>query len=223
MTFCEQLIEEEKNYWFSFAKLPFLVDMIEGTLDRRKFARYLIQDTRYLAAFAKIYAWSFLKSEDLQLMQDLYREMGCIVEGETQSHVKYLEHTGLNEEEILAQEPAKACQDYIDCMTDAAQYGTLAQGIFAAGPCNFSYYYLGLEIKRQMEAAGTYETNYYREWLDYYIGDEYREGCERYQKICDRVSAGLSPGEQERIRQLFHRCSDYEREFWIMAYEEVPC
>ena len=223
MTFCEQLIEEDKNYWLSFARLPFLSEMIQGNLDHRKFARYLIQDTRYLAAFAKIYAWSFLKSEDLTLMQELYREMGCIVEGETSSHVRYLSGSGLNEKEILACEPARACQDYINCMTDAAKNGTLAEGVFAAGPCNFSYYYLGLELKKRMEAAGTYETSYFREWLDYYIGSEYREGCERYQKICDRVSIGLSPQEQDRIRILFHRCSEYEREFWIMAYEDVPC
>ena len=223
MTFCEELIANDMEFWLDFADLPFLSDMIQNRLDHRKFSHYLIQDTQYLAAFAKIYAWSFIKTDDLQLMQELYGEMGIIVAGETQSHRNYLSESGFDEKDIMNRKASDTNSAYMDCMIRAARDGSLAEGIFAVGPCNFSYYYLGLEIKRRMEAAGTYETNYFRDWLDYYISEEYKEGCDRYQAICDRVSNHLSVQEQERIRQLFRKCSKYERDFWIMAYEEPGC
>ena len=67
MTFCEELIQSNMDNWLSSAELPFLDDLVHNRLDRRKFVHYLIQDTQYLADFAKIYAWAFLKADSLDL------------------------------------------------------------------------------------------------------------------------------------------------------------
>ncbi|MDD6212083.1 MAG: hypothetical protein PUB22_02890 [Clostridiales bacterium] len=220
MKLCETLIQENMESWLASADLPFLDDMVHDRLDHKKFVRYLIQDTQYLASFAKIYAWSFVKTDQLDVMRRLYEEMGIIVAGETDSHVTYLKDEGIDPEMVMEEETTEACSEYIDCMLKAAKEGTLAEGIFAAGPCNFSYYYIGLELKRRMEALGNYETNYFRPWLDYYISPAYKAGCDHFHELCDMVSQDLSAEEEESIRTVFRQCSDYERDFWIMAYQE---
>lgn len=219
MSFCDELIQENMANWLSAAELPFLDDMVHDRLDKKKFVHYLIQDTQYLADFAKIYAWSFLKSDRLDVMRMLYDEMGIIVAGETDSHVKYLNDVGMDTVAIMEAETTAECSDYVKCMTEAAEHGTLAEGIFALGPCNFSYYYLGLELARRMKELGNYETNYFRPWLEYYIGKDYEEGCAHYHKLCDMVAEGLNEQEKGPIRKLFKACSDYEYDFWAMAYQ----
>ena len=37
MTLCEQLINEDMDLWLGFADLPFIDEMIRGSLDKRKF------------------------------------------------------------------------------------------------------------------------------------------------------------------------------------------
>ena len=57
MLLSDYLFNESKDIWQSYLKHPFLVEMGEGTLDKEKFRKYLIQDFLYLKEYAKVMPW----------------------------------------------------------------------------------------------------------------------------------------------------------------------
>ena len=53
MKFSEELFDEVKEIWDEYLKHPFVKGIGEGTLDKKKFKNYLIQDYLYLKDYAK--------------------------------------------------------------------------------------------------------------------------------------------------------------------------
>ena len=55
MKFSEELFEEVKELWDRYLEHPFVKGIGEGTLDKEKFKKYLIQDYLYLKDYAKVF------------------------------------------------------------------------------------------------------------------------------------------------------------------------
>lgn len=49
MLFTDYLYENSKEVWDKYLEHPFLIELGEGTLDKEKFRKYLIQDYLYLS------------------------------------------------------------------------------------------------------------------------------------------------------------------------------
>ena len=48
MTFMEKVVADSMPLWEAAADTPFLAEMGRGTLDRRQFLDYIVQDSIYL-------------------------------------------------------------------------------------------------------------------------------------------------------------------------------
>ena len=74
MNFAQELMDAAAPVWQKYLTHPFIIGMIDGNLDKKKFAFYLMQDCLYLRDYAKVYATAFMKTSDIHLMRAIYRD-----------------------------------------------------------------------------------------------------------------------------------------------------
>ena len=67
--FAQRMREAADLVWEQGYRQPFLRELGEGTLQREKFAFYLLQDYRYLSDYAKVHALALTKTDDTEVMQ----------------------------------------------------------------------------------------------------------------------------------------------------------
>lgn len=218
MIFAEELMNSVKSRWDEMVQHPFVMGMSGGTLEKEKFLYYLVQDTIYLKYYAKVYAWGMIKTDDTDLMRRLYRDMDVIIADETMMHIRYLKALGLTEEEALARPMHPVTKAYLDYMLTTSENGSLAEGLVGLMPCAFSYYYIACRCKENAIANGTYEGNYYKEWMDHYSGEGYKACYERTIDICQIAVRGLGEAEKSRLMEIFYNGTEHEFAFWDMAY-----
>jgi thiaminase/transcriptional activator TenA len=80
--------------------MPFNEEMRLGTLDKQKFRHYIIQDTKYLEEYARVFALAAAKSKTSEEMAYLIKNAQEIVDHEQSMHGHYLKEYGVSAEEF---------------------------------------------------------------------------------------------------------------------------
>ena len=94
MLFTDYLYENSKEVWDKYLEHPFLIELGEGTLDKEKFRKYLIQDYLYLIEYAKVYAMACVKSRNMKELKKFHNGVAGSIETETANHIMYLKDFG---------------------------------------------------------------------------------------------------------------------------------
>lgn len=217
MSFAKELMAAASPVWEKYMTHPFITGMIDGTLQKEKFAFYLMQDCQYLKDYAKVYATSFIKCDDIDLMRAIYRDMQVIVSDESMTHIRYLMDMGYTEKDAYAAPTAPENREYLDYMLNVAKEGSVQEGLISIMACTFSYYHIALHARKTAIENGSYEHNYFAAWMDDYVGEIYKGIYDRTIELCDWITRDLSEAEKERLKQIFIRSSEYELDFWNMA------
>lgn len=217
MGFAQELMNAAAPVWEKFYAHPFIRGMVDGTLDREKFAWYLMQDSQYLKDYAKVYATSFVKTDDVHLMRCIYRDMSVILSDESMMHMRYLKDMGYTEEDAFAAPTASENREYLDYMLSVAREGSVAEGLVSLMACTFSYYHIAVHAREDALKKGTLENNYFAGWINDYVGDIYKGIYDRTVDMCEKLAAGTSEAEKARLKEIFVRSSEYELGFWDMA------
>ena len=219
MTFAEELMAHSEKIWQNYYSHPFIQEMIDGTLDKDKFCLYLIQDTKYLVDYARAYAHAFIKCKDIDIMKHILQDMGMIHSEEDMMHIQYLKGFGYSEEDALAMPMLPGCRDYVNYMIRTAAEGTMEDGIMGVLPCALSYYFIGRYCLEEAQKRGTYEGNFFIEWIKEYSGEGYKGVYESSCDLCNQISQDATEKEKARYKEIFDESSRFEVGFWDMAYD----
>lgn len=221
MSFSQELMDKSMDIWQKYLKHPFINEMANNTLDHEKFRQYLIQDTLYLVDYCKVYSHAFIKTDNVALMRDLYVSMNMINSGEGLMHIEYLKGFGMSEDDALALDKKTANKNYLNYMLRTAALGTVEDAILAAAACCLSYYFIGCYCLETAKKNGTYEDNFFKNWIDEYSGDFYKDIYEDCMKQIDEITADKTEKDKERYLEIFRECSQHELNFWDMGYENA--
>ena len=71
MSFSRGLKEKAIKVWEDGYNHPFVQELGQGTLDKKKFQFYLLQDYKYLLQYAKVFALAAVKTDSEELMIQL--------------------------------------------------------------------------------------------------------------------------------------------------------
>ena len=99
--FASRMRQAADPVWEEGYRQPFIQELGAGTLDRSKFAFYLMQDELYLGAYAKVHALAVTKTDDREVMAWMASVQDAILHVETSLHRDYLASFGLTEEKVL--------------------------------------------------------------------------------------------------------------------------
>ena len=142
MLLSDYLFNESKEIWDEYLKHPFIVEMGQGTLDKKKFREYLVQDYLYLLDYAKVYAMGLIKSDDVNHMKFFKDSINGIMEDESATHIAYLKELGEDIKTLQRHNIKLENENYTNFMKSIALTGDIQDLIIAVLPCAWSYYYI---------------------------------------------------------------------------------
>lgn len=205
------------DVWARTAKLlraihehPFNVALGDGTLDRERFAFYIVQDARYLEAFAKALATAAVRAQDPDEAAFWAQSAHAAIAAERTLHAGYIEQYGLTEADlsgVVTSPSALAYSSWLQAVALSAPYPVLAAAVL---PCFWVYQ----DVGQALVSRSTPE-HPYRAWIDTYADPEFEAAVTQARAIADRLATAE---HTDAMAAAFVKATEFEWLFWDSAW-----
>ncbi len=193
--------------------MPFNTALADGTLSKDVFAHYIVQDSLYLAEYAKALALAAAKAPDGHALMVFAGGATEAVQVERALHADYLGQFGIEQATAANAEPSPTCLAYTSYLLSVAQTQGFAELAAAILPCFWVYQDVGTRIHA---AAGA--DNPYRAWIETYADEGFEAATRDVIAITDVAAAKADPDTVARMHTAFLRCTQFEWMFWDAAW-----
>ncbi|MFI9552118.1 TenA family protein [Nonomuraea endophytica] len=193
---------------------PFNTALGDGTLSRERFAFYIVQDSRYLEAFAKALATAAVRAADPDEMAFWSQAAHDAIAAERTLHEGYIEQYGLTAADLTGVPTSPTALGYsswLQATALSAPYPVLAAAVL---PCFWIYEDVGAAL-----VGRSSETHPYRAWIATYVDPAYTASVTRAKQITDRLAAEADPALLEQMRAAFVKAAEFEWMFWDSAWQ----
>ncbi len=209
--FTQYLRHEANHLWQASFEHPFVCELAAGSLPENKFRHYVRNDSYYLKEFAKVQSLAAAKATDLNTIARLAAHAKATVEAEHALHETFFKLLHVSPEEPFT--PAPTTYRYTSHLHTVAHTGTFAEIIGVMLPCYWLYWEIG---ERYKQAKPNHPI--YNQWIATYGQEWYGQLVQEQLDRLDGLADTASDEERRRIRLHFMISSQYEYEFWDMAY-----
>ena len=218
MSTVERLLKATEDIWAGYHHKPFVRGLGDGTLDVKKFHRYIIQDYWYLMDYTKVFAVGVAKSNSVEVMKLFAKYIQAILDGEVNVHNGYMADFGITQEELDRTPIAQDNRSYTAYMLSVAYKGGEAEVLTAIFSCAYSYEVIARRIVEERPEAPDHPL--YGRWVRGYITDRYTGNNVILKDMLERLTADYTEPQLKYLEEIFTACSRYEASFWDMAWEQ---
>lgn len=203
--------------WRDYTHHAFVEGLREGTLPRKAFLGYLVQDYVFLIHFSRAWALAVTKADTIDEMRACAATLDALVNHELSLHVRSCTEAGLSEADLFAAEEHSSNLAYTRYVLDAGHAGDFLDLLAALAPCVMGYGEIGARL------APMAEDHPYADWIGTYSGDPYQQVCRDAGALLDAaIARRLGPDPQStpgwaRLRHRFTTASRLEIGFWDMG------
>jgi len=199
--------------WEAQYQHPFVDALGSGTVDQKKFERWLRQDYLFLIEYARLLALAAARAPDLDTMRKLADLLQATLSVEMDLHRSYVADFGITVADLEAETMAPTTRAYTDFLLRTATLGDFAELVAALLPCMWGF----SEIGRRLAARPRPTDERYARWIDMYAAPEFAALADWCRALLDRVAGELRGDAAERVEAAFLTSSRYEYLFWDMA------
>ncbi|WP_321480405.1 thiaminase II [uncultured Bacteroides sp.] len=210
MKWSEQVWTEILPIYHKILELPFIAELMDGTLPREKFIFYINQDRLYLAEYGKILAGIMSRVKKSEHAKAFLKFSTDTVYVEGSLHETYLSQS----EQAKIVEPSPSCLLYTGHLHQVLATAPVETAIAAVLPCFKIYKKVGEYILENC----TTTNNPYKQWIDTYGGTEFEEAVTQAMAICDELAEACSKEQQQSMTDAFVRSAKLEWMFWDSAW-----
>lgn len=214
----ERLLKASADIWAGYHTHPFVEGLKYGTLEIRKFRRYMIQDYWYLMDYTKVFGIGVAKSKSVETMNLFAKYIHAILGGEVNVHNGYMADLDISREELESTPIAQDNRSYTSYMLRVAYEGGEAEILAAILSCAYSYEVIAAKIVEEVPSAPNHPV--YGRWVRGYITERYTGNNVILMEMLDRLTADYTEAQLQYLEEVFVACSRYEASFWDMAWEE---
>ncbi|MFF4623157.1 thiaminase II [Nonomuraea jabiensis] len=215
MTFCEKIWARTATLLEAIHDHPFNAALGDGTLDRERFAFYLVQDGRYLVAYAKVLATASARATAPADAAFFAQSAHTALVVERALHTGYLEEFGLTAGETAAVATSPTCLAYSSYLQATALAAPLPVLAAAVLPCFWVYQDVGAALLERTAGAADHP---YRTWIGTYSDPAFAASVEQAKAITDRLAETADPETRRAMDEAFCRATEYEWMFWDSAW-----
>jgi thiaminase (transcriptional activator TenA) len=216
MTFTQDLLKRAEPYLEIQMNMPFVQEMIAGTLAPDRLRYWVKVDYPYLINFSKILALGVLRAPDFTAMRTVQSYLNYIVDEEMMSHERFATSQGITRAELEAQKMGPTKYAYAQHEFASASRGELPEILTAIMPCLVGWQILSKRILVDHTIA---EDNPYKWWFDTYGSDA---GLDNHVMallaLVDQLAAELPKDRQSRLIDIFMKSEYYETIAWNAYY-----
>jgi thiaminase/transcriptional activator TenA len=217
MSFSSHLRKLAQPVWDAQLTHPFVLALGKGTLAERKFRYYILQDARFLAELARVFAAGSLRAPDSESALRFAKLAEDTITVERSLHENYGKRWDLSPHDMLNEPMAPTNYAYTRHMLAVAQGGTATEIAVVALPCAWIYCVVG---KHLLKNGAPPSKHPYRDWLLLYASPEFEAVQEWMRARIDGWARTTGHEEKKRMEQAFLISSKYEWMFWEMAWNE---
>ena len=191
--------------------MPFLQELVDGTLPQATFAFYLTQDSLYLRQYAKVLAALASRAPTIAITQTMAQAADWTLAYEQGT----LTASYLSAIDISNAEPSPTGSGYIHFMQSRLAVAPYEVAFAAAVPC----YTIYAEVGRHIQSLNVpLEDHPYSEWMSTYGGIEFERWTQRVTSALDEIAASASPSVREEMLAAFRQSTRFEWMFWDSAH-----
>ena len=206
-----------ENIYQAILTMPFVKELEMGSLDRKIFQHYMIQDGIYLGEFARVLAIISAKAPTPDMQLEFANSVREAIVVERSLHENFFAEFGIEVEDALATEPSPTCLNYTNFLIATAYQHSFAVTVAAVLPCFWIYLEVGKHIYQQANS----KANPYQKWIDTYIDADFEASVNYVIRVADQEAKKASTQELELMNQVFYRASQFEWMFWDSAYRRL--
>lgn len=211
MTWSEQTWQTIAPIYKKIIEMPFITELMDGTLEKERFQFYITQDAGYLEHFGR--ALSLIGARATHITDALafmrFAENALVVESIL--HESYCKDFGIPRKAALQ----PACHHYVHFLKSTAALDAVEVGMAAVLPCFWIYKAVGDHVLANQSA----KDNPYQEWINTYAGEEFGIAVQQAISICDSVASSNTEQTRTAMTEAFITASQLEYDFWKGAYD----
>jgi thiaminase/transcriptional activator TenA len=194
---------------------PFVTGLTDGSLPTGAFQQYVTQDAHYLRGYARALAVCAAKAPTESDTVMFAEHAAGAIAAERELHAELMGELGSSAAEAAAQPVTPTTRAYLSYLLATVYGGSFAEGLGAVLPCYWIYAKVGEAL-----LARSSPNPLYARWIGLYGGEEFQSVVDAVLALTDRVGAGLSAEETERMTEHVVTTSRYEWMFWDAAYRQ---
>ncbi len=210
MKWSEKAWKSIESIYNRILELPFIQELMNGTLPREKFLFYLQQDAIYLIEYGKVLAGIAAKVSQPEYMQAFLKFTADTVSVERALHESYLKDIG----QTVRIEASPSCMLYTGFIHAQLSGKPIEVALAGVLPCFWIYKKAGDHILYNQIRT----ENPYQPWIDTYGGKEFAQAVTQAITICDEVAATCTEAQQMAMTDAFILASKMEWMFWDSAW-----
>ena len=202
-------------HWAAYTEHAFVRGLADGTLPRKAFLHYLVQDYVFLIHFSRAWALAVTKAETVDEMRHAAATVNALINDEIALHIETCAAEGIDQEALFAAEERPENLAYTRYVLDAGHSGDFLDLLAALAPCVLGYGEIGARL---MPGSGAYAA-----WIQTYGGPDYQSLCRDVGALIDGAVArrlGPDPETSPRWPRLCHHfqtATRLEVAFWQMG------
>lgn len=192
-------------------ELPFINELMNGTLDREKFVFYIQQDALYLSEYGRTLTGIASKLSKTDHVNTFIHFASDSIAVENSLHESFIKELG----KIEDLQASPSCLLYTSYLLRQLN-GSIEVAVAAILPCFWIYKAVGDYILENQ----TKESNPYQNWINTYGGEEFALGVKQAIDICDELAEKCTKEQQQEMLNAFIMCAKLEYIFWDSAYKK---
>ncbi|NMA74879.1 MAG: thiaminase II [Bacteroidales bacterium] len=193
-------------------QLPFVQELMDGTLPKEKFLYYIEQDSLYLQSYGRLLTGIATKLNNPEHIQSFITFANENMKQEKELHDSFIkEITRFN-----AAHPSPTCLLYSSYLLKHLSVSPLHKMLAAVLPCFVIYKEVGEYIYANQKSTD----NPYKNWIDTYAGEEHIESVRTAVAICDEIAEGCTEAQRQEMLDAYVLSAKIEHIFWIAAYQQ---
>jgi thiaminase/transcriptional activator TenA len=214
MSLSDELFAVAEPLWARQIKHSFVRGLADGTLEEKRFKRWVMQDYLYLKEYARVFAWAVAKADRLESMAWYSGVLDLTLNTEMGLHRQYAARFGISTGDLEAEPMWPTTRAYTDFLVRTAADGDMLDLLGALLPCTWGYVY----IAERLAEGPLPEDRRYADWIEQYASPEFAESLAWLRAEADRLADGIKKDKVERIKEIFLTSTRYEGLFWDMCW-----
>jgi len=200
-------------------ELPYMKEMLEGTLPLENFRFQCRQNYNYLIEYGKAWAIGFAKCSEYNEMAIWYEFVKETIEHEIPFYKEYWQdRLGVSFEEMETTIMANVKRSYTSHELARSWEGDLAEQVTALLPCDLVYWQMG---QRLTSLCTLPEGHLYRDWMSFYTKGWFVEVCEKLIRLINKLTEHKTPRELAKLEEVFAIGCNYEYLSWRDMYYKM--
>lgn len=192
--------------------LPFIQQLIDGTLDKQKFLFYIQQDALYLAEYGKVLTGIASRLNKPDHIESFIHFSGDSIAVEKELHASFKDILGGG----CVTQPSPTCLLYTSFLLRQLVSAPIEVIVASVLPCFRIYKEVGDYILENQKKGN----NPYQSWIDTYGGESFAESVKTAIAIADELAASCTPAQQKAMTEAYVTCSKMEWMFWDSAWKQ---